>query len=94
MRKEISREMDITGRIVIPKEIRTALRLGKNENPDKPNMETGTVKVDMYVEDDKLIIKRKNPSCVFCGTEDDLAVSYRNGHICKYCLNEIKKLEK
>lgn len=92
MRKEISREMDITGRLVIPKEMRRELMLRKNEDNDKPNLETGPIEVSMYMEDDKLIIKRKNPSCVFCGTESNLGLKYRDGHICKFCLEEIKKL--
>lgn len=90
MRKEISREMDITGRLVIPKEMRKELMLRKNEDPDNPNLETGAVEVSMYMEDDKLIIKRKNPSCVFCGTENNIALKYRDKNICKFCLDEIK----
>ncbi len=92
MRKEISREMDLSGRIVIPKDIRKALMFRKIDDPDNPNLDTDTIEVSMYMEDDKLIIKRKNPSCVFCGTESNLAVKYRDGHICKFCLDEIKKL--
>ncbi len=89
MKKAISRDMDINGRLVVPKEMRRELMLRKLEDTINLDKDTGAVEVNMYMDGDRLIIERKNPACAFCGTEDDIAVKYRKKYVCKYCLHEI-----
>ena len=50
----IVRNVDELGRIVIPKEMRTSLGI-KNSDP-----------IEIYVEGDKIILKKYHPKCIFC----------------------------
>lgn len=74
----IVRPLDKLGRIVLPKELRTVFDI---DNEDS---------VEIYVEDDKIILKKYTPSCFFCHDTD--VVEYKGKHICKKCLEELKHL--
>ena len=74
----IVRPLDKLGRIVLPKELRTVFDI---DNEDS---------VEIYVEDDKIILKKYTPSCFFCHSTD--VVEYKGKHICKKCLEELKNL--
>ncbi len=76
----IVRKIDELGRIVLPKETRTRLEIG----PKDP--------VEMFVEKDRVVLKKYEPSCIFCGDADDVAL-YKDKRICRACLEEIKKIE-
>ena len=53
-------------------------------------VEYGTVVLaPREVEDDKIVLKKYLPQCVFCGSSDDLT-EYKDNHICQNCLNELK----
>ena len=71
----IVRRIDDLGRVVIPKEIRNAL-----------DIDNGTV--ELYVDGDKLIVKKWSAHCVFCGGTDDLA-EYKEKLICSACRKDI-----
>jgi len=49
------RKVDSLGRIVLPKELRDALRIGYKDP------------MAVYVEEDMIILKKYEPACVFCG---------------------------
>ena len=68
----IVRNVDELGRIVIPKEMRTTLNI-KNSDP-----------IEIYVSEDKIILKKVENSCVFCGSKEDLE-KYKNKMICTAC---------
>ena len=73
----IVRRMDELGRIVLPMEIRNTFDI----NAKDP--------LEIFVEEDKIILKKYEPSCVFCGNAD--GVESLNGKlICKNCIQKIK----
>ncbi len=74
----IVRKVDELGRIVIPKELRSKLDI-----KDKDSME-------IYVEDDKIILKKYMPNCIFCSNTNNL-INYKDINICSDCLKELKQ---
>ncbi|MGN0666429.1 MAG: AbrB/MazE/SpoVT family DNA-binding domain-containing protein [Huintestinicola sp.] len=74
----ITRQIDELGRIVLPVELRRNLRISKRDM------------LEIYVEDDKIILKKFNQSCVFCGTEDNV-LEFKEKFICPDCLAQLKK---
>lgn len=75
------RPVDRMGRVVIPKEIRRQLKV---EN-DKDSFE-------IFLDDDKIILKKFAPTCMFCDTLlDTIQV---DGHvICKNCIEKLYALK-
>ena len=75
----IVRKVDELGRIVIPIELRRTLDIGIKDS------------LEIYVEDDQIILKKYMPACSFCNNAS--AVSYthllrnRMTIIMRYCLN-------
>lgn len=74
----IVRPIDEVGRIVIPIEIRNTLDIQSRD------------KVEIFIDDDKIILKKYEPACIFCGNASDVKF-YKGKLICKDCLEEIKK---
>ena len=75
----IVRKLDDLGRIVLPVELRRTLDIA-----DKSPLE-------IYVEGDSIILRKYNPSCIFCGKE---AVTEHLGRgICNDCLQKLKQGE-
>lgn len=75
----IVRNVDELGRIVIPKEMRKKMDIA-NSDP-----------VEIYVEGDKIILTKYNPSCSFCASDAEV-YEFKGKKICKDCLNELKGL--
>lgn len=75
----IVRDIDQVGRVVIPKETRRSL--GINEKDP----------LEIFVEDDKIILRKYEPACLFCGHEGEM-VTYNNRRICRDCVDKIKEL--
>lgn len=73
----IVRKVDELGRIVLP--IETRRRLGLNPKDG----------VEIFVEKDRVILKKYEPCCIFCGDAEDV-VYYRDKRICRACLEELK----
>ena len=71
------RKIDDLGRIVIPIEIRNTLGI---ENRDA---------LEIFVEDDKIILERYAPTCIFCGEAEDI-VYFRGKRICRKCAELVK----
>lgn len=70
----IVRKVDELGRIVVPIELRRSLGIGDRDA------------VEMVMENDSIIIRKHQPSCVFCGSTDD-TVEYRQKIVCKNCID-------
>ncbi len=70
------RHIDELGRIVLPIETRRRLGL-ETKDP-----------VEIFVEKDRIVLKKYAPACVFCGSENAL-VDYKEKKICKTCLSEL-----
>ena len=74
------RRVDELGRIVLPIEIRKNLCI---ENRDT---------VEIFVEEDKIILKKYEPACLFCGNADDV-VMFGGKLICRECLEKLKEVK-
>ena len=73
----IVRRVDELGRVVIPKELRRTL--GINEKDP----------LEIYMDTDKIILKRYHPACIFCDSADE-GIHFRNKLICGECFGKIK----
>ncbi len=74
----IVRKLDDLGRIVIPMEIRRVYGITPDDN------------LEIFVEDDKIILQKVEPKCIFCKTEDDLT-EYKGKKICHPCKDELSQ---
>ena len=74
----ITRKIDELGRIVLPIELRRSLEIGEKDA------------LEIYVEDDKIILRKYKSSCVFCGNEDSI-IEFKNKNICADCIAHFKK---
>lgn len=74
----VVRKIDELGRVVLPVEIRNNMNINTKDS------------LEIFVENDKIILKKYQPSCIFCGDADD--VTYFKGKlICDKCMHELKK---
>lgn len=71
------RKVDELGRIVLPIEARKRLGLDAKDP------------VEIFVEKDRIILKKYEPACIFCGDANNVVV-YKEKRICKNCLAELK----
>lgn len=74
----ITRKIDELGRIVLPIELRRGLEIGEKDA------------LEIYVEEDRIILRKYKPSCVFCGNEDNI-IDYKGKYICADCIAQLKK---
>jgi len=74
----IVRRVDQLGRIVLPKELRETLNIDKKDP------------MEIYVEDDTVILKKYEPGCTLCSSVDNL-ISYQGKKVCEDCLEELNK---
>ncbi len=74
----VMRKVDQLGRVVIPKELRKNFDIKDNEDF-----------LEIYVEGDKIILKKYAPGCTFCGKETNL-YEFRDKTVCENCLKELK----
>ncbi len=75
----IARRVDHLGRVVVPKELRDSFSLAKD------------TAIEMYVEDNMIIMKKYYPECFFCESTKDVR-EYKDKMICKECLENLKEL--
>lgn len=73
----IVRKLDDLGRIVIPMELRRIFGLSPNDE------------IEIFVEDDKIVLQKYEPHCIFCQNEDNLT-EHKGKQICGTCLEELK----
>ena len=69
----IVRKVDELGRVVIPIELRRTLDIAERDA------------LEIYVDSDKIILKKYEPACVFCGSAEDV-VSFQGKNVCQKCL--------
>mgnify|MGYP004677191057 CR=1 FL=1 len=72
------RRVDELGRLVIPIEIRNRFDI-KEKDP-----------MEIYVQDDLIILKKYEANCLLCGETKDL-VEFNSKVICKKCIQELQK---
>ncbi len=75
----IVRKVDELGRIVLPIELRRTLGIDEKDA------------LEIYVDGSSVILRKYEPSCVFCGDAGDV-ISYKGKNVCQKCLNALAKL--
>lgn len=75
----IVRKVDELGRIVIPIELRRTLDIGIKDS------------LEIYVQDDQIILKKYSPACAFCANATGITV-YKGKNVCSECINDLRKL--
>lgn len=73
----IVRKVDELGRIVLPVELRKALRINIGDA------------VEIYVDPDRVMLKKYMPACTFCNDYNQLTY-FKGKLICQQCLDEVK----
>ena len=76
----IVRRFDENGRFVLPMDVRRMLDL------DMPGDA-----VEVYLDGESVVLKKYNPSCLFCGEADDLVV-YKEKRVCRKCVEKLVML--
>lgn len=74
----IVRKVDELGRIVLPIELRRTLDIDIKDS------------LEIYVENDSIILKKYEPTCIFCGSSKGLTI-FNDKNICEKCLEKLKK---
>ena len=72
----IVRKVDDLGRIVLPIELRRVLDI-EDKDP-----------LEIYVDDDTIVLKKYQPACVFCASGEDVLV-YNGRNVCRHCVEEM-----
>ena len=74
----IIRKVDELGRIVLPIELSRTLDIAERDE------------LEIYMEQDRIILQKYEPSCIFCASSRDL-VRYRGKNICQECIGNMGK---
>ena len=74
----IIRKVDELGRIVLPIELRRTLDIAERDE------------LEIYMEHDRIILQKYEPSCIFCASSRDL-VRYRGKNVCQECINKMSE---
>ncbi len=77
----IVRAVDKMGRVVIPKEIRSQLKI-----------ENDVDSFEIYMDGDQVILKKYRPTCVFCDSFTD-SVNYEGYTVCRSCIEKLNRLK-
>ena len=75
----IVRKVDELGRIVLPIELRKTLDIVEKDA------------LEIYVDGFSIILKKYQPSCIFCGDAKDI-IHYKDKNICSACLQQLQEL--
>ena len=74
----IVRKVDELGRIVLPVEMRRVLDISEKDP------------LEIYVDGGCVILKKYQPSCVFCDSIRGL-VEYKGKNVCSACIRKLKE---
>ena len=73
----IVRKVDELGRIVLPIELRRTLDIAERDS------------LEIFVSDDQIILKKFQPTCIFCDSAKNISV-FNGKNICAKCLKELR----
>ncbi len=76
----ILRRVDELGRVVLPIELRRSLDIEEKDA------------LEIFVEEDRIILRKHRPTCIFCGKESEL-LDHRGKKICTVCQREIVSID-
>lgn len=74
----VVRRIDELGRIVLPIELRKTMGLMASDG------------VEIYVQEDMIVLKKHSPACIFCGSADDMR-NYMGKNVCLECAQKLAK---
>lgn len=74
----IVRRVDELGRLVLPMELRRTLNIEERES------------LEIYVDGDRIILRKYNPACVFCGEVREVR-QFKQKNICQSCLSSLPR---
>jgi transcriptional pleiotropic regulator of transition state genes len=74
----IVRKIDDLGRMVIPIELRKTMNINKKDP------------MEIFVDGDKIILRKYEPACIFCGSADDV-IEFEGRTICGSCKEKISE---
>lgn len=74
----VVRKVDELGRIVIPIELRRTMGIEERDS------------LEIYVDGDKIILKKYEPACIFCGNAEDV-INYKGKNLCRVCMSEMAR---
>ncbi len=77
----IVRPVDKMGRVVIPREIRSQLNIENNRDS-----------FEIFVDGDKVILRKYQPTCIFCDSNGE-SIKYHGYNICKECIEKMKNMD-
>ncbi|MBE3572690.1 MAG: AbrB/MazE/SpoVT family DNA-binding domain-containing protein [Moorella humiferrea] len=77
----VVRKVDELGRVVIPIELRRTLGIDEKDA------------LEIYVDNEKIILKKYQPGCVFCGNAED-TVNFHGKNVCRACLEAMSQQAK
>lgn len=78
----IVRKIDELGRIVLPIELRRTFDMAVKDA------------VEIYTEDDKIILKKYQNTCFLCGcSEQEQLVPFESKYLCKGCIDKLKRVK-
>ena len=69
----IVRKVDELGRVVIPIELRRTLGIHEKDA------------LEIYVDNEKIILKKYEPACVFCGNAEGVSL-FKGKKVCSSCI--------
>ena len=72
----IIRKVDDLGRIVLPIELRRTLDISERDE------------LEIYMENDRIILQKFEPACIFCGSSRGL-ISHRRKNVCQECVRKM-----
>ena len=75
----IVRKVDELGRIVLPIELRRTLDIAERDE------------LEIYLDDDKVVLKKYEPSCIFCGSSCGL-VTYHGRNVYMECIENMNNI--
>lgn len=76
----VVRKVDELGRVVIPIELRRNLGIAEKDG------------LEIFVDEDKIILKRYAPACTFCDSAESIHV-YKGRNVCGGCLEELQNIK-
>ena len=77
----IVRRIDALGRFVLPIELRRLLELDTDSS------------IEIFTEEDAVILKKYQPACVFCGEAKDVT-QYMGRNVCAKCIENLSQIKK
>ena len=76
----IVRRVDELGRVVIPIELRNKFGIAEKDP------------IEIYVDGSNIILKKYEPSCIFCGNSKKLS-EYKGKLVCDKCLEKLSEIK-